>query len=89
MIVLSFDLDQRGRPVVVLYATPSASRIAALEAVGELSPSPIEIRAMVDTEASWTFIQASVLAQLDLNPLGVGLIQFHTPDSDGTPNQAR
>jgi hypothetical protein len=73
----------------VLFATPSASRIAALEAAGEPSPRPIEIRALVDTGAGRTFVQASVLAQLDLDSLGLGLINFHTPDTGAVPNQAR
>jgi hypothetical protein len=89
MIVLSFDLDQKGRPVVVLFATPSASRIAALEAAGESSPSPIETRALVDTGAGRTFVQASLLRRLDLDSLGVGHLHYHTLDTEGMPKAAR
>jgi hypothetical protein len=87
VIVLSFDLDRMGRPVVALFAAPTAARIAALEAVGELSPRPVEIRALVDTGASRSFVQASVLEQLELDSLGTDLI--HTPTTGPSPKLAR
>jgi hypothetical protein len=44
---------------------------------------------LIDTGAGRTFVQASVLAQLDLDALGAGFIHFHTPDTEGAPKQAR
>jgi hypothetical protein len=89
MIVLSFDLDRKGRPVVPLFASPISARAVALEAAGESSPQPVEIRALVDTGAGRSFVQASILERLGLDPLGMESISYHSPTTGATPRTAR
>ena len=86
MIVLSLDLDWKGRPVVDLFATPRASRSAALEAAGETSPRPVDIRALVDTGASRSLVQTSILERLELDSLGTELV--NTPTTGSSPKVA-
>jgi predicted aspartyl protease len=85
MITLTHDVDQKGRPVLTLYVAPSASRIAALHASGEEPPPPVEVRALVDTGATRTVIQRSVLASLGLDPVGVERV--HTASTGSEPRE--
>jgi Aspartyl protease len=87
MIVLSFDADARGRLVFEVYMTASVPRLAAVKAVGETSPAPIAIRALVDTGASRTMVQRSALEKLDLDPVGVEYV--HTASTGTTPKEVR
>jgi hypothetical protein len=86
MIVLSFDADARGRPVIEVYMTASVPRVAAAEALGESSPPPIAIRALVDTGASRTMVQHSALVRLELDPVGVEYV--YTASTGATPKEA-
>lgn len=61
----------------------SEGRRNALEAAGEPIPNPRVIRALVDTGASHTSIEPSILADLGLTPTGT--IEIVTPSTgDGT-----
>ena len=85
MIVPSFDVDGRGRPVITLFLAAGALRIAALEALGEASPAPVEVRAPVDTGASRTTVQKSVLDRLGLDPVGAD--SLYTASTGKTPKE--
>jgi hypothetical protein len=85
MIVLSFDADGRGRPVITLFLAAGAPRIAALEALGETPPAPVEVRALVDTGASRTAVQESVLDRLGLDPVGAD--SLYTASTGKTPKE--
>lgn len=65
---------------MVIVSTP---RQAALIAAKQTVPSPVKIRALVDTGASGTCIDPSVMAQLGLTPTNV--IQMFTPSTGATP----
>ena len=64
MIVLTLEADQRGRPVIDLFVAASAPRTAAAEALGITPHPPIEVRALIDTGASCSNVQVSVLDRL-------------------------
>ncbi|MBV8381127.1 MAG: aspartyl protease family protein [Planctomycetaceae bacterium] len=85
MIVLSFDADGRGRPVITLFLAAGAPRIAALETLGEAPPAPVEVRALVDTGASRTTVQKSVLDRLGLDPVGAD--SLYTASTGKTPKE--
>ena len=87
MIVLSFDTDGKGRPVVDLFAAPRVSRIAAMKAAGESSPEPVQVRALADTGASRSFVQTSILERLELVSLGTELV--HSLPTGSSPKLAR
>jgi hypothetical protein len=87
MIVLTFSADARGRPIIELYLTPSAPRIAAMEALGVTPHAPVGVQALVDTGASCSNVQRSVLHRLGLEPVGEELV--HTASTGGTPREVR
>jgi hypothetical protein len=69
--------------MVNALAAVSAPRRAALEAANQPIPPPVRIRALVDTGASCTCIDPTVLAQLQLTP--TGSTQMITPSTGQTP----
>jgi predicted aspartyl protease len=83
MIVLTLEADPRGRAIIEVFLTASVPRVAAMEALGERPPSPISVRALVDTGASRTNVQKSVLEQLGLEPIGEESV--HTASTAGSP----
>jgi hypothetical protein len=83
MIVLSFDLDASGRPVVELYASVSRPMATAMESAGEMPPRPVVIRALVDTGASRSLVQSSIPRSLELDPVGIDYL--NTASTGGTP----
>jgi len=85
MIVLTFDVDSEGRPLIELFVAVSVPRITVLEALGEAPPSPVAVRALVDTGASRTNVQRSVLDRLGLEAVGEELV--HTASTAGEPKQ--
>jgi len=85
MIVTTFDPDSKGRPLIELFVTASVPRIAALEALGEQPLSPVLVRALVDTGASRTIVEKSVLDRLGLEPVGEEIV--HTASTGGTPKR--
>lgn len=64
----------------------SQARRSALVAAQQPVPSPIQIQALIDTGASGTCVDPSVLAQLGLTPTGSTLI--NTPTTGAQPVQA-
>jgi hypothetical protein len=73
-------------PVLNAIVSVSNERSAALTAAGQSAPKPVPIRALVDTGASSTCVDPSVLAALSLTPTGIVLLS--TPSTGGTPHQA-
>jgi len=85
MIVLTLDADHKGRPVIELFLAASAPRIAAMEALGVTPHAPIGVKALIDTGASCSNVQRSVLERLGLEPIGEELV--HTASTEGTPKE--
>jgi hypothetical protein len=85
MIVLTFDVDPKGRPIIELFVAASVPRITALEALGAAPPSPVMVRALVDTGANRTNVQKSILDRLGLEAVGEELV--HTASTAGEPKQ--
>jgi predicted aspartyl protease len=85
MIVLTADVDAKGRPVLTLFVAASVPRAAVLAAEGASAP-PVEARALIDTGASRTVVERSVLDQLGLDPVDEELI--YTASSGATPHVA-
>ncbi len=73
-------------PVLNAIVAVSQERNAALVAAGQPAPKPQPIRALVDTGASATCVDPSVLAALSLTPTGI--VSVSTPSTGGTPHQA-
>jgi hypothetical protein len=67
-------------------AAVSFSRTEALRAAGQPIPNPVPIMGLVDTGASCTSIDPSVLSALNLTPTGSVLV--HTPSTGTTPHDA-
>ena len=72
-------------PVVDALVAVSSARLAALRIANEAVPAPVAIRALIDTGASNTCIEPSVLQSLHLSP--TGQISVTTPTTGGTPMQ--
>lgn len=85
MIVLTLRADHKGRPVIELFVAASAPRTAAMEALGVTPRPPIGVRALIDTGASCSNVQRSVLERLGLEPVGEVLVQ--TASTAGTPKE--
>lgn len=73
-------------PMMTALVGVSEARRAALVAVGQPTPNLITIRALVDTGASGTCIDPSVLNALALTPTGSVLV--NTPSTGSTPHAA-
>lgn len=76
----------QGAPMINAVVMVSAARRAAIEALKQPVPQPQAIRALVDTGASHTCIDPTVLQALQLQP--TGSIPIHTPSTGGTPMSA-
>ena len=63
------QIDPAG-PILRVGVAVSAVRATALGAAGQTVPTPVFIRALVDTGASCTCIDPKILAQLNLSPTG-------------------
>lgn|SRR5579862_1457989 len=72
----------------MLVATIGVSepRRAALHAAGQAIPKEIRVTALVDTGASCTCVDPSVMAALGLTP--TGMVSIQTPSTGGTPHHA-
>ncbi len=70
MIVVTLDVDTRGRPIIELFVAASAPRLAALAVFGETPPSPIPVRALLDTDTSRLIIIANSLCGLCVFAVG-------------------
>ena len=75
-----------GGPIIDLLVAVSRARSQALQAGGQPVPNPVQIRALVDTGASCTCIDPSVLKSLGLTPTGTAPI--HTPSTGQKPHYA-
>lgn len=73
-------------PILSAYITVSEARAAALTEAGQPIPQPVLIRALVDTGASCTCVDPSVLATLNLTP--TGSVSINTPSTGTTPHLA-
>lgn len=72
-------------PVVNAFVAVSQGRTAALTAAGQPIPKPAPIFALVDTGASCTCVDPSVLHGLKLTP--TGSISVNTPSTGSTPHE--
>jgi hypothetical protein len=70
-------------PMVYAFVGVSAPRAAALQAANQPIPSVIHIQGLLDTGASHTAVDPSVLQQLGLTPTGTVLV--NTPTTGATP----
>jgi Retroviral aspartyl protease len=74
-------------PLVDFYVAVSIPREEALRRAGQLVPSPVLIRGLVDTGASCTCLDTTIISQLALSARGVTAV--HTPSTQGTPSLHR
>jgi len=72
-------------PVLNAYVGVSLARFSALTDDGQEPPQPILIRALIDTGASCTCIEPSVLETLQLTPKGQ--VPTYTPSTGASPHQ--
>jgi predicted aspartyl protease len=70
-------------PMLNAFVAVSDARAAAMKAANIAIPSPIQIRALVDTGASCTCVDPSVMTSLGLTPTGT--VPVSTPTTGGTP----
>lgn len=75
-----------GGPILSATVWVSAPRQDALRLAGQPFPKPVPIQALVDTGASHTCIDPSVLAALGLTPTGSVLVA--TPSTGSSPHKA-
>src|SRR5665213_1906201 len=73
--------------LVELFVGVCALRAGAILALGLQPPSPVRVRALVDTGASGTIIHEQILKDLGLKPTGTTSI--HTPSTKGLPEICR
>lgn len=73
-------------PLLNVLVGVSAPRQIALTQANQPVPAPVAARLVVDTGASLTVVDATILAQLGLTPRGTQAI--HTPSTKGVPHEA-
>ena len=81
---LALSLSPQG-PIVDLIVAVSTPRHDALVAANQPIPTPIPCRFLVDTGASHSLVDHSVIASLGLSPTGYAMA--HTPSTQGVPMQ--
>ena len=72
------NLQEMG-PVVEIKLTIGLKLEEILRQKGQNLPSPVQVRAMIDTGATGTVVREDIVKQLNLNPVGTVLIS--TPSS--------
>lgn len=82
MPVLTSPLGPEG-PVVSLLIGVSGPRATALQAAQQPVPPPVRIRALIDTGASSTCVEAGALQSLSLAPTGTTTVT--TPSTGPNP----
>jgi hypothetical protein len=81
---LSLNISAGG-PIVEFFVGASVPRAEALKKAGQPVPNPILVRGLIDTGASCTSVDCTVLKQLRL--VSTGSVPIHTPStSSGTPH---
>ena len=81
----TLNVGQLG-PLVSCAVRASQERVAALRKAGRPVPAPITVQALVDTGASCTCVDPSVLRLLDIPP--TGRMQVYTPSTrEATPHE--
>lgn len=74
-------------PLINVIVNVSAPKMEALNKAGQPIPPPAVAKLVVDTGASLTSIDCTILQQLGLTPTGV--VPIHTPSTvAGTPHNA-
>lgn len=73
-------------PLINVLVGVSGPRGAALTAAGQPIPAPVVARMVVDTGASLSAVDCTILQQLGLQP--TGQIALHTPSTQGVPHSA-
>jgi hypothetical protein len=73
-------------PLLNVVVSVSVPRFSALTAAGHPIPSPVVAKLLVDTGASQTAIDGTILGKLGLTPTGTQ--QIHTPSTTGVPHSA-
>ena len=76
----------QGAPLIDLIVSASAPRLAALDEAGVPWPAPQQIRGLIDTGASHSCVDPTVLKALRLQP--TGNVPMHTPSTGATPMNA-
>lgn len=72
--------------VIDAWIAVSAARQGALTAAAQPIPNPVKIRALIDTGATSTCLDPSVLQALNLTPTGSATVE--TPSTGGIPVSA-
>lgn len=70
-------------PILYVYIALSAPRLAALKTAGAPMPAPQLVEMLIDTGASHTNIDSTVVKALGLSPTGT--IPMLTPSTGATP----
>ncbi len=73
-------------PIIEAFVSVSKPRRDALAAANQAVPSPVNIRGLLDTGASGTAVDPSVLTALGLSPTGTTLV--NTPTTGAMPQPA-
>jgi aspartyl protease len=71
-------------PVIDIFVGVSGPKLAAMSTAGLPAPTPVHARALIDTGASGTVIDKTVIAALGLIP--TGSCPIHTPSTGGIPH---
>jgi hypothetical protein len=82
MSILTLPLEPNG-PIITVGFVVSAPREAALKKAGQQVPAPVIVRCLVDTGASGTCVDPTVIAKLQIPPSGT--VPIHTPSTGVTP----
>lgn len=72
-------------PVIEIVVGVTQARADALAAAGQAVPNWITARVLIDTGASGTCLDPTIIQPLGLQPTGV--IQVQTPSTNGIPHQ--
>jgi hypothetical protein len=83
MPILTLPLEPDG-PIISVGFVVSAPRQMALERAKLPVPKPVIVRGLIDTGASCTCVDSTVIQRLQLVPSGT--VPVHTPSTSGTPH---
>ena len=86
MPIVTVPITPGRGPLIDIAIGISGPRAEALKQAGKPVPHPIRVRGLIDTGASCTCIDPSIVQALQLTPTGVGL--QYTPSTGDTPAQA-